>query len=601
VVNTEGEVSTRSGHFENLSEARLVSEDKQLRLRITSPKVSLNLRFEYFNREKAAYVPLPSGTKLEVWKDSAGETSPLVTGRVGQNGSAELSVPKGSEDKLDLYVRVVMQIELDSGTQLPAEAEVYSGASVITWETRGKTATDGTTAGLFNDVKTKFPTSDDVVTFQIGTGAADATVEHAAPFILSVISDVHTWLRTRVPNSFHGASWLRVNLANTAGEGSKFQQTVLPSVIHLNAGNQAHDSQQLDTGNPQNDHWNRLIIAHQYGHVVYERFFIWTGSTEVSVPNHRNFDTENELGNNLTARRRAFAEGFADFIAFRHLRQKVRPKADISSGGWSAQGAANLNAVLGGDTANDTTLIRSAIAPDATTNLANATCEVSLTALIDPRTNAADVPFQPLRASGYVIRFRYRMRGASQVIDLTAKVMDNATERASWSLHAASSEWVTAAYTLTPAQADSITNYGNLRLRFIATGGSGANRQIEISWIEMEAPHPARPDRDRQQLSWRGSDNRRVFESNGMVFTRAQISNQIAGAAARVSQEHTAAVPPTAQVWGFQARPADQARLNIAEMGQITAYRIEAAPAGTTNFVKPGRAPRCKSVITISE
>lgn len=79
---------------------------------------------------------------------------------------------------------------------------------------------------------------------------------------------------------------------------------------------------------------------------------------------------------------------------------------------------------------------------------------------------------------------------------------------------------------------------------------------------------------------------RRVFDANGMVFTRGQIHNRIAGAAARVSQEHLGAVPPTAEIWGFQVRPADQARLNIAEMGRIVSYRIEAAPQGTGNFVE---------------
>lgn len=676
LVARDGGVSTRSGHFENVDEDTLVEEGERLRFRISGPRISLHLRFEYYNREAAGYVALPEGTKLEAWKDDAGATSPLVTGRVGGNGSAELSVPKGSEEQLDLYVRVVMDRKLESGTELPAEVEVHSGGNVITWETRGKTATDGTTAGLFNDVENEFPTSGDPLTFRIGTGPGDATHEHSAPYILSVIGDVHNWLRTRTDGNFHGSPWLQVNLSNTAGEGSKFQQAGFPSVIHINTGHQAHDSQQLNTGSRQNDQWNRLVIAHQYAHVVFEMFFLSPGRTEVSIPNHRNFNTEDELGNNLTARRRAFTEGFADFIAFRHLSQKARPLSDVSTGGWTAQGAADLRSALAGEKADDNTVIRSAIAADAVANPANATCEVRLTVVADPRTSAISVSHVPFRSSGYLVRFRYRSAGQSQSIDLTVKVIDNATERTSWSLRSTSNEWTTAAFTLTPQQADSISNYANLRLRFIATGGNGANRQIEISWIDFELPHTERPDRDNQQLSWRGSDNnganssgervpvaianmfwhldntvvgwehagieepvnqrrfqaliwnavrslndenhqlgyhfyravqtatlsdedhidgdsgktrqevRRVFDANGMVYTRGQIHNRIAGATARVSQEHLAAAPPTTEIWGFQVRPADQARLNIAEMGQITAYRIDAAPAGNTNFVE---------------
>lgn len=670
IIARDGSVSARNGHFENVSDNSLVEEGERLRFRLSSPRILLHLRFEYYDREVAAYAPLPEGTKLEVWRDDAAATSPLITGTVGENGSAELSVPKGSEEQLDLYVRVVMHRRFETDTQVPAEVEVRSGGNIVHWDTRGHTATDGVTAGLFNDVEEAVPAAAGPLTFRIGTGAADPTHEHAAPFILKVIGDVHNWLRGRTTNNFQGITWLQINLYNSAGEGSKFQETGFPSTIHLNTGHQAHDSQQLDTGSRQNDHWNRLVIAHQYAHVVFETLFVDPDRTEVSVPNHRGFNTEDELGTNLAGRRRAFAEGFADFLAFRHLSQKARPTTDITSGGWTAQGAADLHSAIGGEMPDDTTVIRSAINPN------NDTCEIRLTAMTDPRTDAGFVPYVPFRSSGYLVRFRYRSAGRSQHVNLTVKVMDNVTERASWSLRSTSTEWTTAVFSLTPEQANSIVNYGNVRLRFIADGGTGSDRRVEISWIEFELPHTERPDRDNQQLGWRGTDNngadssgeiipmaianmlwhldntvvgwehggieepvnqrrflaliwnairflhednhqvayhlyrtiqsatlddedhidgevvktrqeaRRVFEANGMVFTRGQIHNRIAGAAARVSQEHLAAAPPTAEVWSFQVRPADRARLNIAEMGEIRSYRIDAAPSGTTNYVE---------------
>lgn len=62
---------------------------------------------------------------------------------------------------------------------------------------------------------------------------------------------------------------------------------------------------------------------------------------------------------------------------------------------------------------------------------------------------------------------------------------------------------------------------------------------------------------------------RRIFAANGMIFTRGRFTR----AAARVSP--AGAVP---LVHRFEVGPADRARLNVAQMGRITAYRLQARP-----------------------
>lgn len=74
---------------------------------------------------------------------------------------------------------------------------------------------------------------------------------------------------------------------------------------------------------------------------------------------------------------------------------------------------------------------------------------------------------------------------------------------------------------------------------------------------------------------------RRVFEANGMVFARGRFT----GAAVRLSKQKLDGPVAKPEQWRFKVGPADRAKLNIAEMGRITAYRLQAAPAGTFNFV----------------
>jgi hypothetical protein len=97
----------------------------------------------------------------------------------------------------------------------------------------------------------------------------------------------------------------------------------------------------------------------------------------------------------------------------------------------------------------------------------------------------------PHTASNHIVRYAYRkdQSGGNQ-IDLTVSLLQGGTTIASWSHSNISQNFVLATQTLSTAQANSITDYTDLRLQFTGTM-SGINiqpRSVQISWAEVEVP-----------------------------------------------------------------------------------------------------------------
>lgn len=130
------------------------------------------------------------------------------------------------------------------------------------------------------------------------------------------------------------------------------------------------------------------------------------------------------------------------------MAQFARPTSDVSLGGWSGPAFSAIDEAV----ASDADFTTSPTAP------AGATLEVALGAVEDPQAS-----------TGHVVRYRYRKNttGGAQ-INLTVALMQGAVQIASWS-HTNIDAVTTAAQTLTGPQADAITDYSNLRLRFTAT------------------------------------------------------------------------------------------------------------------------------------
>lgn len=134
--------------------------------------------------------------------------------------------------------------------------------------------------------------------------------------------------------------------------------------------------------------------------------------------------------------------------------QLARPITDITDGLWTNEAGSNVNlyASIDETSASDTDYIQSSSSP-ASADIA----EVGLTSLSDP-----------VSSTGHKVRYRYKKdaTGGDQ-INLTVRLMQGTTEIASWS-HTNIDAITSAEQTLSTGQADSITDYTNLRLRFEA-------------------------------------------------------------------------------------------------------------------------------------
>lgn len=75
------------------------------------------------------------------------------------------------------------------------------------------------------------------------------------------------------------------------------------------------------------------------------------------------------------------------------------------------------------------------------------------------------------------------------MINLTVRLMQGTTQIASWTHTGIGTGFTLATQTLSTTEADSITDYTDLRLRFTATYSSGLLlNSAQISWVELEIP-----------------------------------------------------------------------------------------------------------------
>lgn len=163
--------------------------------------------------------------------------------------------------------------------------------------------------------------------------------------------------------------------------------------------------------------------------------------------------------------------------------QYARPDSDITKGNWDDPNG-NNNDVLFDDidevVASDADYIESPDNPSAEV------CEVGLSDVDDPLGN-----------TDHFVRIRYQAPesggGGPADIDFTIALMEGAVERASWIEQPnPPSVWATVEKTLSSGEADSITDYTDLRLRFTANKTGGARTtNIDVSWAELEVPLPA--------------------------------------------------------------------------------------------------------------
>jgi hypothetical protein len=93
----------------------------------------------------------------------------------------------------------------------------------------------------------------------------------------------------------------------------------------------------------------------------------------------------------------------------------------------------------------------------------------------------------PLSSTNHVIKVRAKSTGSGPAETATLQLFQGATQKAtSGAISITRNAFSTLTYTLTPAQADSITDYTNLSVRVVIS--KAANEVIQVSWVDFEVP-----------------------------------------------------------------------------------------------------------------
>ena len=137
--------------------------------------------------------------------------------------------------------------------------------------------------------------------------------------------------------------------------------------------------------------------------------------------------------------------------------QYLRPTTDISDGGWlTNSGGSDLRAAIDEVSASDADYITSSSSPTSAD-----IAEIKLSTGANPNTSDD--------GALHHIRYRYKKDSSGgDTINLTVRLVQASTVIASWTHTNISDSYVTVDQTLTDAEANAITDYGDLRLRFEA-------------------------------------------------------------------------------------------------------------------------------------
>jgi hypothetical protein len=161
------------------------------------------------------------------------------------------------------------------------------------------------------------------------------------------------------------------------------------------------------------------------------------------------------------------------------MAQYLRPEADITTTGIAGGTYASIDETSATDTPAGTEFVY------GSENVA-VTYEVRLSDATDPAVHTGHT-------------FRYRIvsldgttPSVSAAVYCTASLYQGSTLIKADTQKTTTDSWVTYTLTLAESEADDITDYTDLRLRFVspASGGSAAARRaLGISWAEMEVPN----------------------------------------------------------------------------------------------------------------
>jgi hypothetical protein len=154
------------------------------------------------------------------------------------------------------------------------------------------------------------------------------------------------------------------------------------------------------------------------------------------------------------------------------MAQFARPSADISLGSWTV---APLFSKVNETVANDTPFILS------DNNTSPDTAEIALSSISLPGAGTVTVRVRSRKSAS-----------AGHTIDHVVTLVQGTTTIATQTVANIDEVWTTRVFTLSEAERNAVTNWGDVRVRVSrvgTTGGAGGTRRsLDVSWIELEAP-----------------------------------------------------------------------------------------------------------------
>ena len=157
------------------------------------------------------------------------------------------------------------------------------------------------------------------------------------------------------------------------------------------------------------------------------------------------------------------------------MAQSARPDSDIDSG-WSYSTGSTLYDCVDEVTANDDT-------DYIYTGSQRATCKVGLGTVTDPQVG-----------TGHVCRWRWKSTGGSPPQKGTIGLYEASTTLRALLADAPNvgTSWESGSLTLTEIQANAITDYSDLSVRFEADT-LGGGEELAVTWFELEVPDAPAP------------------------------------------------------------------------------------------------------------
>jgi hypothetical protein len=171
------------------------------------------------------------------------------------------------------------------------------------------------------------------------------------------------------------------------------------------------------------------------------------------------------------------------------MAQIARPTSDVSIGAWTGDGGETTNLWDFLNDNSDAEYIKS--------GANNTTAEFAIDSLEDP-----------VSSGGHIIRFRMQGSGSGSPERCKVQLFEGAVEIADSGNQTSRGAWATKTYTLSTAQANSIGDYTDLRLK-VTSSNLGGTEDMWVAWCELEVPdvptfkREPTPSKNINQPSWK--------------------------------------------------------------------------------------------------